>query len=67
MDNYRILWWFNACAYEPHLQATVRLTGSVRLIESGIALAIPSKLKYLRYVTINQTSESNVKKDSIRR
>ncbi len=30
--------------YEPHLEVTMHQTGSVRLIKSGIALVMPSKL-----------------------
>ncbi len=46
--TYRILWLFSACAYEPHLQVTMRLTGSVHLIKSDIALVTPSKLNPMR-------------------
>ncbi len=49
---YRRLWLFSACAYDPHLQVTMHLTGSVRLIKSGIALATPSKLNPVRDVHV---------------
>ncbi len=42
----------SACAYKPHLQEAMCLTGSVRLIKSGIPLATPSKLNPVRDVHV---------------
>ncbi len=49
---YRRIWLFSACIYEiSPLQETMRLTDSVRLTKSGIALVMPSKLKHVCDVT----------------
>ncbi len=57
---------FSACAYKPHLQVTMHLTGSVRLIKSGIALATPSKLNPTRdvHVTAKPVSQTERQEDS---
>ncbi len=65
LADYCRLCLFSACAYKPHLWGTMCLTGSVRLIKSGIALASPSKLKRVMCMC-QQTcdSELNAKKKS---